>query len=73
MMYTVIMVIGYVAGVGNDPRDRKFNIRKQAERYDENGKFNVCGIKKSFRMKLRLILGDQLNLQHPGLTQSTMK
>ena len=27
--------------------------------------FNVCGIKKSFRMKLRLILGDQLNLQHP--------
>ncbi|MEN8852413.1 MAG: DASH family cryptochrome [Candidatus Arcticimaribacter sp.] len=29
----------YVAGVGNDPRDRKFNVRMQAERYDENGKF----------------------------------
>ncbi|MBP2833232.1 DASH family cryptochrome [Aquimarina sp. U1-2] len=24
----------YVAGVGNDPRDRKFNIKTQAERYD---------------------------------------
>ena len=29
----------YVSGVGNDPRDRKFNVRMQAERYDENGKF----------------------------------
>ncbi|WP_378175690.1 DASH family cryptochrome [Aquimarina sp. SS2-1] len=29
----------YVAGVGNDPRDRKFNIRMQAERYDPNQKF----------------------------------
>jgi deoxyribodipyrimidine photo-lyase len=29
----------YVAGVGNDPRDRKFNVRFQAERYDEGGKF----------------------------------
>lgn len=29
----------YVAGVGNDPRDRKFNIKMQAERYDEGGKF----------------------------------
>jgi deoxyribodipyrimidine photo-lyase len=29
----------YVSGVGNDPRDRKFNIRLQAERYDENKKF----------------------------------
>ena len=26
----------YVAGVGNDPRDRKFNVQLQAERYDEN-------------------------------------
>lgn len=24
----------YVAGVGNDPRDRKFNIQKQSEQYD---------------------------------------
>ena len=29
----------YVAGVGNDPRDRKFNVNVQAERYDGNGKF----------------------------------
>ena len=29
----------YVAGVGNDPRDRKFNVRLQAEHYDEQGKF----------------------------------
>lgn len=29
----------YVAGVGNDPRDRKFNVRMQAERYDEGGKY----------------------------------
>ncbi len=29
----------YVAGVGNDPRDRKFNVKLQAENYDPNGKF----------------------------------
>ena len=29
----------YVSGVGNDPRDRKFNVRSQAERYDPNGKY----------------------------------
>lgn len=29
----------YVAGVGNDPRDRTFNVALQAERYDSNGKF----------------------------------
>ena len=29
----------YVAGVGNDPRDRKFKIKLQAERYDKAGKF----------------------------------
>jgi len=29
----------YVAGVGNDPRDRKFNVNLQAQRYDTNGKF----------------------------------
>jgi hypothetical protein len=27
------------AGVGNDPRDRIFNIKSQAERYDPQGKF----------------------------------
>lgn len=29
----------YVSGVGNDPRDRKFNVDLQAERYDVNGNF----------------------------------
>jgi len=29
----------YVAGVGNDPRDRKFNVKLQAKRYDANRKF----------------------------------
>ncbi|MGC1471294.1 MAG: DASH family cryptochrome [Psychroserpens sp.] len=29
----------YLAGVGNDPRDRKFNVDSQADRYDENGTF----------------------------------
>ncbi len=29
----------YQSGVGNDPRDRKFNIKRQAEMYDANGKF----------------------------------
>ncbi|MCB4797452.1 DASH family cryptochrome [Neotamlana laminarinivorans] len=29
----------YVSGVGNDPRDRKFNVKLQAERYDSSGKY----------------------------------
>ena len=29
----------YNAGVGNDPRDRVFNVRLQAERYDPNNKY----------------------------------
>lgn len=29
----------YNSGVGNDPRDRKFNIKTQAKRYDPNGKY----------------------------------
>ena len=29
----------YVSGVGNDPRDRTFNVKLQAERYDANGKY----------------------------------
>ncbi|MFD1614049.1 DASH family cryptochrome [Gelatiniphilus marinus] len=29
----------YVAGVGNDPRDRKFNVDLQAKRYDANYKY----------------------------------
>lgn len=37
----------YVSGVGNDPRDRKFNVRGQAERYDEGGKFQRLWNQKS--------------------------
>jgi deoxyribodipyrimidine photo-lyase len=29
----------YAAGVGNDPRDRVFNMRRQAERYDAKGAY----------------------------------
>ena len=29
----------YNAGVGNDPRDRKFNIKRQAEMYDAQGRY----------------------------------
>lgn len=29
----------YNSGVGNDPRDRKFNIKRQAEMYDPSGKY----------------------------------
>jgi deoxyribodipyrimidine photo-lyase len=29
----------YVSGVGNDPRDRVFNVQLQASRYDKNSKF----------------------------------
>ncbi|WP_435624968.1 DASH family cryptochrome [Flagellimonas sp.] len=29
----------YNSGVGNDPRDRKFNIKRQADMYDSKGKF----------------------------------
>ena len=37
----------YVSGVGNDPRDRKFNIRIQSERYDQGGKFQRMWNQKS--------------------------
>ena len=33
----------YNSGVGNDPRDRIFNIKRQAEMYDKNGKFQNYG------------------------------
>ena len=32
----------YLAGVGNDPRQRIFNTQKQAEQYDQNGEFRKC-------------------------------
>lgn len=37
----------YVAGVGNDPRDRKFNTKLQAERYDSNHKFRDLWLQKT--------------------------
>lgn len=37
----------YVAGVGNDPRDRKFNVDLQAQRYDSSGKFQNLWLQTS--------------------------
>ena len=37
----------YVAGVGNDPRDRKFNVRLQADRHDPQGKFQNLWLQKT--------------------------
>lgn len=37
----------YNSGVGNDPRDRKFNIKGQAERYDSNGKYQRTWLQES--------------------------
>lgn len=37
----------YVAGVGNDPRDRKFNVQLQAQRYDTNHKFRDLWLQKT--------------------------
>ena len=34
-------------GVGNDPRDRKFNTQLQAERYDANGRFRRLWLQAS--------------------------
>ena len=36
----------YVSGVGNDPRDRKFNIKFQAERYDPLNKYQNIWLQK---------------------------
>ena len=35
----------YNSGVGNDPRDRKFNIKGQAERYDPNNEYQNLWLK----------------------------
>ena len=37
----------YVSGVGNDPRDRKFDVKWQAERYDPQGKFQKLWLYKT--------------------------
>ena len=36
----------YVSGLGNDPRDRKFNIKFQAERYDPLNKYQNIWLQK---------------------------
>ena len=36
----------YVAGVGNDPRDRVFNVSLQAERYDPQGEYQAIWLEK---------------------------
>ena len=36
----------YVSGVGNDPRDRKFNIKFQADRYDPLNKYQNIWLQK---------------------------
>ena len=38
----------YVSGVGNDPRDRKFNIQLQAKNYDANGAYQKLWLQNSF-------------------------
>ena len=37
----------YVSGVGNDPRDRKFNAQLQAERYDSNHVYRNLWLQKT--------------------------
>ncbi len=37
----------YVAGVGNDPRNRKFNVQLQAERYDTQGTYRRTWLQSS--------------------------
>ncbi|MFX0557340.1 DASH family cryptochrome [Maribacter sp. CXY002] len=37
----------YASGVGNDPRDRKFNIKSQSERYDPTRKFQNLWLQKT--------------------------
>lgn len=37
----------YVSGVGNDPRNRKFNVRLQAERYDPRGTYQRMWLQPS--------------------------
>ncbi|MEM8510488.1 MAG: DASH family cryptochrome [Bacteroidota bacterium] len=37
----------YNSGVGNDPRDRKFNINRQAEMYDPKGTFQKLWLQQS--------------------------
>jgi len=36
----------YNSGVGNDPRDRTFNIKMQAQRYDSNGAYQQCWLQE---------------------------
>ncbi len=37
----------YVSGVGNDPRNRTFNVKLQADRYDSNGKYQKLWLQET--------------------------
>ena len=37
----------YVSGVGNDPRDRKFNVSLQADRYDPRGRYQQIWLQRT--------------------------
>jgi len=37
----------YVAGVGNDPRDRTFNVDLQAKRYDPQNKYQCLWLQQT--------------------------
>lgn len=55
----------YVAGVGNDPRDRYFNIMLQAKRYDPQGKYV-----KHWLPELTAL--DASQVHHPWTTQGDL-
>lgn len=41
----------YNSGVGNDPRDRKFNIKRQADTYDRNGDYQNLWLQNTLFQK----------------------
>lgn len=46
----------YNSGVGNDPRDRTFNIKMQAQRYDSNGAYQQRWLQEElFSLKMAKI------------------
>lgn len=55
----------YVSGVGNDPRDRYFNIISQAKRYDKQGKYV-----KNWLPELKL--ADSAYVHHPWTAQGDL-
>ena len=60
----------YVSGVGNDPRDRKFDVRWQSNRYDPKNKFIDLSI--SFKTELSIVTPSvgTLNIELPSFKSS---